>query len=192
MIYNLQTAIANLLKTELSEYLPRSEQHFTTKQLTESTSQPLPKISIYASNFSLEQNLKDSKSIKTYPEASRQEITVIREFEQDFFIDIYDNDLGSIEKLASLILGIILTNSEDLLQEYNVTKPTHYQENANKNPSTTTTHLINQINFLEGNYKTSVTPMIFELKWQVKGNIKLVRTVAGVPIPIREIILEKN
>jgi hypothetical protein len=187
MIHNLLTLIINLLKTELTAYLPQSEQHFTTTPTSKSPSEPLPKIIAHSSQLTISQTIREPNFIKPYPEQNRQEITALREFEQDFFINIYDNDLGNIEKLASLILGIILTNSEDLIEQYNVTSTTHYQSQQ-----TTTTHLINQFNVLEGNYKTLDTTQNFELKLQVKGHLKLVRTVAGVPRPIEKISLENN
>lgn len=189
MIHNLLTLIINLLKTELTAYLPQSEQHFTTTPTSKSPWEPLPKIIVYSSQLTLSQTIREPNFIKPYPEENRQEITVLREFEQNFFINIYDTDLENIEKLASLILGIILTNSEDLIEQYNVTSTTHYESQQ-----TTTTHLINQINALEGNYKTldNTQNLNFEFKLQVKGHLKLVRTVAGVPRPIEKIIVEKN
>lgn len=175
MIYKLLTAIANLLKTELSADLPQSDKHFTTKQLRESPSEPFPKISVYLGKFTPDTSIRNSKSVKPYPEENRQEILVMREFEQDFFIEIYDKDLGKVEKLASLILGVILTNSEDLLQEYNnVTTSTKYQSKA-----ITTVHIINQVNVLDSIYKTTAEPQSFELKLQAKGQLKLLRNIGG-------------
>ncbi|MEG3843989.1 hypothetical protein [Microcoleus sp. herbarium14] len=174
MIYKLLTAIANLLKTELSADLPQSDKHFTTKQLRESPSEPFPQISVYLGKFTLDRSMRNLKSLKPYPEQNRHEITVMREFEQEFFIEVYDTDLAKLEKLASLIFGIILTNSEELLQQYNVTASTSYQSQQ-----ITTVHIINQINVLESIYKTTVDPQSFELKLQAKGQLKLLRNIGG-------------
>ena len=187
MIYKLLTAIANLLKTELSADLPQSDKHFTTKQLRESPSEPFPQISVYLGKFTPDQSIRNLKSLKPYPEENRQEVTVVREFDQDFFIDIYDNDLGNLEKLASLILGIILTNSEDLLQEYNVTASTSYQSKA-----IATVHIINQINILDSLYKTTAEPQSFELKLQAKGQLKLSRNIGGDLDTIKNINIQSS
>ncbi|HBK96836.1 MAG TPA: hypothetical protein DD001_05620 [Microcoleaceae bacterium UBA10368] len=187
MIYKLLTAIANLLKTELSADIPQSDQHFTTKQLRESPSEPFPQISVYLGKFTLDQSMRNLKSLKQYPEESRQEITVMREFEQEFFIEVYDTNLENLEKFASLIFGIILTNSEDLLQEYNITASTSYQSQE-----ITTVHIINQINVLESIYKTTVDTQSFELKLQAKGQLKLLRNIPGNLSTIQNINIQSR
>jgi len=187
MIYKLLTAIANLLKTELSADLPQSDKHFTTKQLRESPSEPFPKISIYLGKFTPDKSIRNSKSLKPYRDDKQKEMTVVREFDQDFFIEIYDKDLEKVEKLASLILGIILTNSEDLLQEYNVTASIGYQSKA-----ITTVNIINQINVLESIYKTIVEPQSFELKLQAKGQLKLSRNIGGELGTIKNINIQSS
>ncbi len=184
MIYNLLTAITNLLKTELSAYLPQSDKHFILAQLTTSPPKPYPKISIYTGKFILEQTIKEGNVIKSYPDENRQEIIAVREFTQDFFIEIYDENLSNIEKISSLLIGAILTDSENLIQQYNVATTTNYQSQQ-----TTTSHLINKVNILEGNYKTSEDTLSFEIKLQVKGRLNLLRNIAGTVQPIKTITI---
>jgi hypothetical protein len=187
MIYNLLTAIAKLLKSELSTYLTQPDTQLTIAQPTSSPAEPFPKISIYSGKFTLEQSIKEPNLIKPYPEESRQEIIALREFTQEFFVDITDKNLSNIENLSSLILGIILTGSDDLIQQYNVSATTQYQSQQ-----TSTTHLINQINIIEGNHKTSVNTLNFELKLQVKGQLKLLRNIQGTPGIIKTISIKQN
>jgi len=111
----------------------------------------------------------------------------MREFEQEFFIEVYDTNLENLEKFASLIFGIILTNSEDLLQEYNVTASTSYQSQE-----ITTVHIINQINVLETIYKTTVDTQKFELKLQAKGQLKLLRNIPGNLSTIQNINIQSR
>lgn len=187
MIYNLLNAIATLLKSELSTHLPQPDKQLTLTQPTKSPVEPCPKISLYCGQFTLEQGIKEPNFIKPYPEENRQEIIALREFSQDFFINIYDRNLSNIEKYSSLILGVILTNSDDLMQQYNTAEVTQYQSQQ-----TLTTHLISQINLLEGDYKNSADILSFELKLQVKGQLKLLRKVQGVPYPITTISITQK
>ncbi len=100
-------------------------------------------------------------------------IVVIRELIQDFFIDILDNNLATIEQYASLISGIILTFNDELIKNYNFNSQfIQYQTNQ-----IVTTHLISQIRLINGNYANLFTPFKFQLKFQAIGQLKLSRTV---------------
>lgn len=123
------------------------------------------------------QQLKDSKS-------SVLEAIALQELQQELLIDIYNQDLGKLEELSSLVTGIILTNQEKLIQDYN-----NSQENATQYKSKTisTTHTVSKINLLEGVYTTLETLSVFQLKFEVFGQLKLVKTVTEEVSEIKEI-----
>lgn len=109
-------------------------------------------------------------------------ILTVREFQQDFLIDICDQELTNIEKISSLAAGIIITNHDELIQYYNFTQPTEYQTDK-----LTTIHTINQIHLLEGIYTTLTTPLKLQLRFNVIGQLKLTKTITEGVSPIKEI-----
>ena len=70
-------------------------------------------------------------------------VFTIREFQQEFLVDIYDVNLADVEKWSSLVTGIILTNHDELLEHYNLIEKTEYLANQ-----FITTHTIDQIQIL--------------------------------------------
>lgn len=109
-------------------------------------------------------------------------ILTVREFQQEFLIYICDIDIDNIEKFSSIVTGIILTNSDELIQYYNFIKPTQYQTNQ-----VITTHTISQINAIDGTYETLAPPFKLRLKFKVIGQLKLTKTVTEGVSPIRDV-----
>ncbi len=94
----------------------------------------------------------------------------VREFLQEFLVDIYDDTIINIEKWASLINGIFLTNHNELIDYYNIQDKTEYSA-ANY----LTTHTINQVHLLDGTSDRSGTIAKLQLKFKVAGQMKLVK-----------------
>lgn len=129
-----------------------------------------------------------SKASKIILDYSFMSVQVIREFVQDFYIDILDNNLSNIEKYSSLISGIILTSNDELVTSYNVNSAlTQYQTNQ-----IVTTHLVSQIRLINGNYTNLFSPFKFQLKFQVIGQLTLSKTVRESVSPIQEIQISQG
>lgn len=112
-------------------------------------------------------------------------VCVIREFTQEFFVDIIDSNLENIEKFSSLISGIILTNNDELIADYN----SHFQANPYQSNQIITNLTVSYIHFLNANYSNFTNPFKFQLKFQVKGQLNLSRTVRESILPIQTIKL---
>ncbi|MBD2196754.1 MULTISPECIES: hypothetical protein [Calothrix] len=121
-----------------------------------------------------------SRASKLLIDYSFMSILVIQEFMQEFFIDIWDDSLTNIDKYSSLIMGIILTNNDQLINDYNLNSQlTPYQTHHIFN-----THQINQIRVMNGSYSSFSSPFKFQLKFQVIGQLRIRKTVSESGAPI--------
>ena len=181
MIQQLISNISKEFETELDS--SNDELQILTVPLTKAINEnQLPKIAIYPEKLTINQNCKDT-NLPHYN--SSKEIIVLREFQQYFLIDICNDDLAKLEEIASLITGIIFTNQEKLIKYYNIKGENNSEKPVTQYTSKTVsnTHTISQINLLEGIYTTLENPFIFQLKFEVFGQIKSIKTVteeAGV------------
>jgi hypothetical protein len=120
--------------------------------------------------FTDEQNLSHlSKILLDYSFFS---VSVLREFQQEFMTDLYGRDRKHYEEILSLIIGIILANQDELIDQYNKDN-----ENQYKSINMITTHSLNQIKLLEGNPVISQNVSGFQLKFQVTGQIQMTKTI---------------
>lgn len=99
-------------------------------------------------------------------------IFTIREFEQDFVMDVYDENMADIEKWASLANTMILTNHDELIKNYNFTDITEYVANR-----FICVHTIDRIDFLSGIPDTSEKSPKFQFRYHVQGQIKPVKEI---------------
>lgn len=99
-------------------------------------------------------------------------VYMIREFQQVFLVDVYDDDHVEVEKWASLITSMILTNQDELIEHYNVTAKTEYIANQ-----FLTTHTIDRIHILSGNPNHSGSLFNIQLRYEVAGQMKLIREI---------------
>lgn len=97
----------------------------------------------------------------------------IYDFKQDLFIDLYAADASTLEKLASLIAGLIMTQHNQLIEACNQ-DPAYKTEYSAGGISTT--HQLSQIQFLAGQPEYT-SPMHLKLKFVVSGQIKATREV---------------
>jgi hypothetical protein len=72
-------------------------------------------------------------------------VFTIKEFEQNFLIDIYEADPKLLEQWTSLVTGMILTSHDDLIEQYNLSAKTEYVANQ-----FITRHTLGRIHVLEG------------------------------------------
>ena len=99
-------------------------------------------------------------------------VFTLREFRQDLLIDVYDSDMASIEQWVALICTMILTNHDELLEQYNQTDKTEYIANQYM-----VTNTISRIDLLEGIPDTSGSNPRFKLALAVQGQTKAVKEI---------------
>ncbi|NEO29149.1 MAG: hypothetical protein F6K36_01550 [Symploca sp. SIO3C6] len=80
---------------------------------------------------------------------------------------------------------MILTNQEQLIQNYNFSSATQYQAQ-----SVVTTHSLSQIQMLKGIYGTLETTPKLQLTFKAIGQLRLSRTTTEVVRPIEEIKID--
>ncbi len=100
-------------------------------------------------------------------------VFTIREFQQDFFLDVYDDDMAGVEQWASLAAAMILTNHDELVAQYNdPSTATAYTANQFVN-----THTVDQILLLDGNPDFSGDAAKMQFRFQVHGQLKPVKEI---------------
>lgn len=99
-------------------------------------------------------------------------VFTVREFQQEFLADIYDDDKAAVEKWASLTTAMILTSHDELVEGYNLIARTEYVANR-----FTTSHTIGQIQVLEGVLGRSDSTFSLQLKYNVAGQVKLTKEI---------------
>lgn len=97
-------------------------------------------------------------------------VFTIREFKQELWVTIYGESVATVERLASLTINIILTNYDALLKACNGPSQNEYRQNEY-----TTTHIIDQLQLLEGVTAYTEQRWQTQLKFQVGGQLKLMR-----------------
>ncbi len=83
-------------------------------------------------------------------------------------MNICNQDLENIEKITSLVTAIIITNQDNYYQ----TITTEY-----KSQTVSNIHTISQISLIEGTYVQPQNPFVFLLKFEVIGQMQIVKTV---------------
>lgn len=118
-------------------------------------------IALYPSNWQISPTLRDRN---------------LPEFQQDFCIDIEDQNYASLEQWSSLIVGIILDRHDQLIQQYNnpsdPEKKTAYQANH-----FTTTHTLNHFRLLTGVFFNPPRNVGLRLTFNVTGQIRVTSTI---------------
>ena len=173
----IQKLIFNIIKELQNELAGHPLQpKVVAISIAQPIAQNLPQIAIYPGKLTITQNFKDTNLARHHTSRS---VLVLREFQQELFLDIYTQDLGKLEEISSLAIGTILTNQEQLIQNNNLEQddnsehPTHqYQSKTISN-----THTISQISSLEAIYISQEKPFAFRLKFAVIGQLKMVKTV---------------
>lgn len=159
MIYHLLTIITTTLQSELEGQFPKAKSHWHTVPIAEPTKGNLPLISLYAGLLQASQRSSqqtnqqqqaqsDGAAPSNNTQANRTKAPILatttQEFQQTFSIDLHTQTPADLEKLSSLILGILLTYQSELITAYNNTDPlSTYQAQT-----VTTRHHLRQFQFL--------------------------------------------
>lgn len=113
----------------------------------------------------------------------------VQEFQQDFWIEIYDSDFAKLEQWSSLISGILLNSHDRLIEQYNTPQDpeakTEYQT-----PNFLTTHTLSQFRLLGGTYLSPATGMGLQLKFTIVGQIKMTKALAEGATAIQKIQIQ--
>lgn len=111
----------------------------------------------------------------------------LQEFKQELLINITEEKSEKLEEITSLITAIIITNQQTFIDNYNNSSnsPTQYRSKTVLN-----THTISEISFREGIYLNQQTPLIFQLKFDIIGQLKMIRIVGqDFAQAIKEVII---
>lgn len=105
----------------------------------------------------------------------------IREFQQEFFTTVYEEDITELERWASLSLAVVLTNNDELLQYFNTTTPSTYTSNVYSSMQT-----LQAIQLLKGSINhssdTNTIPHHYQWTFIVRGTIKTTKDITGASL----------
>ena len=176
MIQKLINQIKTELETELNNLIDKLEiiLYYPSQEIDKD----VRRIAIYPDKLTINQKFKDIISLQK----NTKEIS--QEFQQELLINICDADQVNVEKITSLVTAIILTNQNKFYQ----TITTQYNSKTISN-----TQNISQISFIEGLYISQQNPFIFQLKFDVIGQMKIVKTITDDTIEsIKEVELKSS
>ena len=170
------------LKSELARQINKSQ--ITAVPISKTLDENLPQIAVYPGKLTIDRQFENNISVNG---------NLVQEFQQILLIDICTKDLERLEKLTSLVTGIILINQEKLIQDYNnPTENNNSQKDATYTSKTISTiHKIGKINLLEGIYTALETPFTFQLKYEVFGRLTIAKTTKEDRSRIEEIELQQ-
>lgn len=117
-----------------------------------------------------EVNLTDASLIRI--KYSFPGIFALREFQQDFFIDAYDNEEDGVEIIASLASAMILTQHDSLLEDFNDPDNPAYLVTTFRS-----THNLTNLYLLSGIPDFSNNTKHLRLTFQVRGQLHLSRSL---------------
>jgi hypothetical protein len=135
------------------------------------TPQTLPSMALYPAKFEIEQNVKNTNIIQP----TAQKIQIQQEFQQELLIDIYDANMETLEKLASLTLDIIISDWDEIINTYNES----IIEYISGSKKFTTKHLVNHIQLIEAIPTISGPLSQWQFKFKVNGTLQLSKEITG-------------
>ncbi|MFK8184553.1 MAG: hypothetical protein AB8B99_14360 [Phormidesmis sp.] len=206
MIYHLLTAITITLQSELKDSVPLPEAPWNTVPITAPTQANLPLIALYPGPLQSSQRsnsqISQLASQPAQPEANEKTAPVLattQEFQQTFSIDLYTQSPEDLEKLSSLIVGILLTYQDPLIKRYNTTEPSSTEPSTSDPPTTyqaktvTTRHHLRQYQFLSSTptYPPDPTAGVgLTLTFSALGHLTLSKPVTEGLHPIETIDID--
>lgn len=95
-------------------------------------------------------------------------VYALQEFKQLFHAHVHAPDLPQAEQWASLLIALLLTEQEALMEDYNNQTQTVYAAG-----DYAARHSIDQIRLLEGEPEVSEEGVLWRLLWQVNGRLEL-------------------
>lgn len=101
-------------------------------------------------------------------------VFTVREFRQEFFLDVFDSNAADLERWTALSTAMVLTNHDALLETFNQINKTEHTAN-----NFLSVHTIRHINLLDGVPALANSPFQMKLKFEVRGEIKSVKQIVG-------------
>ncbi len=103
-------------------------------------------------------------------------VFTVREFQQDFFLDIFDDSAAKVENWATLSTAMILSNHDELLNDFNINNPLPHIANefvsehtlSHVLPINTTVEKLPGSDFFK-----------LQMKFNANGQVKYIRTQLG-------------
>ena len=135
----------------------------------------------------------DRPAIALYPgnwviNQSKGDLLPIQEFQQDFWIDIYDGDFARLEQWSSLVTGILLGSHDGLIQQYNA-PPESHPKTQYQTEKFMTCHTLSQFRLLAGTYLSCENGLGLQLKFTAVGQIKLTKLTRDEDAKIKEVTI---
>lgn len=171
-----------LLQTELDGQLTGSASQIIATPLPAEATIAFPQIAVYPGNWEINQTLRETRS----HELRRQELSTIREFQQEFWIDIYDQDFAAVERLCSLITGILLNSHDALIDQYNDPADSH-KKTEYQTGKFVTTHSLNHFRLLTGTQLRLQTGVGMQLKLTAIAQMKATKAMTAGAVPIQKV-----
>ena len=101
-------------------------------------------------------------------------VYTVREFRQEFYLDVFDSNAADLERWSALSVSMILTNHDSLLETFNQTNKTEHSANEYLS-----VHTIRNIHLLDGTPALVTSPFLHKLRFEVRGDIKPVKEISG-------------
>jgi hypothetical protein len=184
VISHLLTAIAQTLQTDLKPMISNATEAIAVSGSTLVIPQKLPYIRLLPGKVTFPNSGRDNGTIAP----NSTQLMMVREFQQEFFIEIYDTSIDQLEPYSSLIVGILSTCHDSLLQTYNQGQPS-LPKTAYQSAPFHTLHTLSQIQILEGLPITTETIIGLQLRGNAIGQITMTRSLSQGTIPIKSISL---
>jgi hypothetical protein len=187
MIFQLLTAIAQTLQTDFQPTLPNATEAIVVSGGTLVLPEKLPYIRLLPGKVTFPHNGRDRGTIAP----NSTQLVMVREFQQEFFVEIYDQSIAQLESWTSLIVGILFASHDILLQTYNQGQQTLPKTEYTAAPFHTL-HTLNQIQLLEGLPITTETVLGLQLRGSAIGQITITRILPEGTTPITSIIIDQS
>jgi hypothetical protein len=187
VISHLLTAIAQTLQTGLQEHLPQASEPIAVRGGTLVLPQKLPYIRLLPGKVTFPHNGRDNGTLapqSTQPQSIQ--LVMVREFQQEFFVEIYDDSIANLELYSSLILGILFTSHDALLQTYNQGQQNLPKTEYHAAPFHTV-HTLNQMQLLEGLPIATETALGLQLRGTAIGQITITQVLPKGAAPIESV-----
>lgn len=134
-----------------------------------------PQPSIQLAMGAVEFNIRSQE--RGFVETAMTPITVMREFRQQWGLEIWGQTTAQVESLGSLAIAILLTNHDALLETYNTGQPPGSSKTEYRAGSFASLHHLSQFRLVAGVPFATETGTGLLLKFEALGQLTLTQTV---------------
>lgn len=180
MIHNLTVDIVMLLQKQL-DGLKVQASPFTAAP----SGSYLPAVGVYPGKFAIQQTVREVLPTP-HEEGNQQTLTRQCEFQQELLLDAYGADAGEAEKWASLACNVLLNSADELLNSIHADKAGYGSGSFNS------VHLPKQLKLVEGSSSLVDNIWSYRLKFNVAGELRLIRLFPESPAVIAEVVIEQK